>query len=146
MKLWSTLYYRDEYPAVSSSLHHINSLAKISAACTGKLSSSRLSWNRGLRLGLIVLHTWMNRKKTKKKTHSIRTSFVIITIWKKKRTYSDMWGNLTHSSAASAVRLLNSSANKNGRRPGIRVSWGIDKCYHYYYCFQQWLWTLLFSH
>lgn len=52
---------------------------------------------------------------------------------KKKKTqgraYSDVWDNLTHSSAAAAVKPLASSANRSGRRlePEIRFNFGIAR-------------------
>lgn len=78
-----------------------------------KVKSSRLSSARSLHLELIVLHMW----KKEKGSYSIQTSFVIITVsTKNKRTYSDVWDNLTHSSAPVVIKLLASSSNSSGTR------------------------------
>lgn len=54
-------------------------------------------------------------QKNSKESDSVQTSFVIITVSKKqKRTYSDVWDNLNHSSAAAAVKLLASFTNVSG--------------------------------
>ena len=59
--------------------------------------------------------------KNSKECDSVQTSFVIITVCKKKkkkkprRIYSDVWDNLSYSSAA--VKLLASPSNINGKRP-----------------------------
>lgn len=76
-----------------------------------KVKSSHLSSDWALHNELTALHMGKNSMES----DSDRTSFVIITVSKKhKRTYSDVWDNLNHSSAAAALKLLTSATNISG--------------------------------